>query len=212
MSNYLINYSEVSFYFLIKENLSADIVSSIVDAIAKKDQEKEKILFNEMQSIIENSARLNEYELSSKIFKYIFNEAYKQNVDITHILFTTLLNHDFHFLTDIKGNKENVFAQSLNSEWKIGINNLSYIVKSIIGHIEETLLDLGEQTYFKFAKFIALNTENVQITRQIFSSYLDSFSINQNDYSDKAATIRTLANFGSTQNRAKELINKYLNQ
>jgi len=206
MTQDLVDYTKVHIYFHYEDELSEKIASQVYLKV-QEDGRFLPALEKEIEDLVKTNNEvtlvLSEAVYSREIFRTFFFYANKIGLDLTPILFEAFKEND---LKTIATDKYSQFAKTC-------LENGGITEEHIRNFWDRVFSELNLSTRLSMAKIVATNTSSVLNVQAIYRWVLSHHPElqDQNNVSDLAGIVRTLANFGGTIQGVKELIKKYLN-
>lgn len=201
----LINYSKVRIYFPLNDPISKDLINGLIDKISNVNQEIHTRLVEELEKLIETNKTdievMSEEEYTIEMYRLTLTAAYDAGIDVTPILYDTLLRHEIKNLT-----------VPLIEKYLEGKKYTDIDVEKDLENICKIISDLKKDTLVHLAKEVTLYSDNLDYVRSIAQFVSDKLNLKKDvDYlPDDLATISTLSKFGGTLFQARELAKKYI--
>lgn len=213
----MVDFTNICFYFSIEDDLGKKILEQIValtdDKIDDKNNERFCSDLADLEDTNKSGNPLTDELFSYKTFSLVYKYAKIAEIDVVPVIYSILLDHELKFKLDHYTNKESIVTNVISKDFlkysKIDEVNYKFCTSALVADLDRELSGLQETVFFDICKNVTKGAGDVEQIREIFKEYVNRFPLDENDYSDKAAIVRTLLNYGGTLSSARELIKKY---
>lgn len=198
------DYSKVNIYFNLDDPITKDLLDTIIENIRDKDVTSFNKLDQDLSKIMETNNNTNTVMLDNEycisIYQTVFNAAYESNIDVTPILFDTVVRHDLKNLTEKKV-----------SEYLENISYKDISVDILKEKLSEYLSDVKNYSIKYLLKQVVSNTKELSNIKNIAKWTYNTLSKDKKeDLNDFSSVVSTLVNYSGTIQSAKDLVNRYI--